>query len=145
MRKFVGNGIKRVLVMNFERGERLLDGIVRACEEEGIRNGVLLGAIGSLQKVHLHRVMGFDAQPKDEFITLEAPFEISAAQGIIVDGKPHFHFVVSDLKQAYSGHLEPDTEVLYLVEATVAEFDQLELKRQMEENNIARLVEAGAE
>jgi predicted DNA-binding protein with PD1-like motif len=140
MRKYVGNGFKRIIVMNFERGEKLLDGIIKACEEEGIKNGVLLGAIGSLQKVHLHRVMGFDAEPKDEFIIMDSPFEISAAQGVIVDGKPHFHFVVSDLKQAYTGHLEPETEVLYLVEATVAEFDDLQLDRKIEENNIARIV-----
>jgi len=139
MRKFVGNGLKRVVVMNFMRGEKLLDGITRACEEEGIKNGVLLGAIGSLQKVHLHRVMGFNPEPSDEFITMEGPFEISSAQGIIADGTPHFHFVVSDLENSYTGHLEPDTEVLYLVEATVAEFEDLELIRNKEENNIARL------
>jgi hypothetical protein len=46
---------------------------------------------------------------------------------------------VSDLEKAYTGHLEPDTEVLYLVEATVAEFEELNLVRKKEENNIARL------
>jgi len=139
MRKFVGNGFKRILVLNFTRGEKLLDGIVNACKEEGLRNGVLLGAIGSLQKVHLHRVMGFSPEPMDEYITVDGPFEISAAQGILADGQPHFHFVVSDLEKAYTGHLEPDTEVLYLVEVTVAEFEDLELKRNKEEHNIAML------
>jgi len=139
MRKFVGNGFKRILVLNFTRGEKLLDGIVNACKEEGLRNGVLLGAIGSLQKVHLHRVMGFSPEPMDEYITVDGPFEISAAQGILADGQPHFHFVVSDLEKAYTGHLEPDTEVLYLVEVTIAEFEDLELKRNKEEHNIAML------
>jgi len=127
----------RLITICFQRGELLLEGLLGALKDHGIKNAVLLGAIGSLQKVHYHRVLTMEEEPQDEYLTLEAPCEISAAQGIVLDGSAHFHFVFSDLKTTYSGHLEPGTEVLYLVEATLAEIPECEVKRLKNEQNIA--------
>ena len=87
----------------------------------------------------MHRVTGYDPEPVDEFITIEKPIELASLQGIVVDGHPHFHMVVSDLEQAYTGHLEDGTTVLYLVEISLLELKNVDLVRTPDENNIAKL------
>ena len=116
MRKFIGEGIGRIVVLNLQRGEKLLESIREQLKEEGIKNAIVLSAIGSLQKAVFHRVTGMEETPVDEFITLEEPMELASLQGVVIDGEPHFHMVISDLEQTYTGHLEEETTVLYLVE-----------------------------
>ena len=139
MKTFEGIGFGKILVINLRRGEQLLESIEKAVRDAGIRNGVILSAIGSLQKAHFHRVTSFSDEPVDEFVTIEKPIELASLQGIIADFQPHFHMVVSDQEQVYTGHLEPDTKVVYLVEITIAEIKGLELKRIKGEKNIATL------
>ena len=79
--------------------------------------------------------------PVDEFITLEEPMELASLQGVVIDGEPHFHMVISDLEQTYTGHLEEETTVLYLVEITLAEIKGINLERKKNELNIAVLQE----
>ena len=131
MRSFEAGKLGKTIIIHMKRGDKLLEGIMQAVEEHGIKNAILLSCIGSLQRVHLHRVMDKAEIPKDEFIVVETPCEISAMQGFIVNGKAHFHMVVSDLEQAYTGHLEPDTQVLYLGELCLAELPECQLDRVM--------------
>ena len=132
-------GTGRVVVINLERGELLLESIRSGLEKLGIRDAVITSAIGSLSKVVLHRVMGFEPQPVDEFITIEKPIELASLQGVVLDGHPHFHMAVSDLEQAYTGHLEEGTTVLYLAEITLLELKNAGLKRAPDELGIAKL------
>jgi predicted DNA-binding protein with PD1-like motif len=141
MRRFASNGFGRIIVLNLERGEKLLENIRESLAEEGIKDAVVLSAIGSLQKVHFHRVSGMESSPVDEFVVIEKPMELASLQGVVIDGEPHFHMVTSDLEQTYTGHLEEDTTVLYLVEVTLAELTGLDLARVKNELNIARLTE----
>jgi predicted DNA-binding protein with PD1-like motif len=130
MRHFVGNGFSRVLVLNLLRGDKLLESIREKCAEVGLKNGVILSAIGSLQRVHLHRVMSMTEVPEDEHVILEKPMELASLQGLILDGHPHIHMVVSDLEKAYTGHLEEGTEALYLVELSIAEIKDISVVRK---------------
>lgn len=139
MVSFCKEGAGRLVVMNLERGDLLLESIRGELAQLGIRDAVITSAIGSLSKVCLHRVTGMEREPVDEFITLEKPMELASLQGIVVDGHPHFHMVVSDLEQAYTGHLEEGTTVLYLVEISLLELKNVGLKRIPDENNIAKL------
>ncbi|MGI6189258.1 MAG: DNA-binding protein [Clostridiales bacterium] len=141
MRKFIGEGIGRIVVLNLQRGEKLLESIREQLKEEGIKNAIVLSAIGSLQKAVFHRVTGMEETPVDEFITLEEPMELASLQGVVIDGEPHFHMVISDLEQTYTGHLEEETTVLYLVEITLAEIKGINLERKKNELNIAVLQE----
>lgn len=141
MISFIKGGTGRSIIINLERGDLLLESIMEILEKEGIRDAILTSAIGSLSKVSLHRVTGMEPEPVDEFITLESPMELASLQGFVVDGHPHFHMVVSDLKQAYTGHLEPGTTVLYLVEISLLELTNVNLVRAKDENNIAKLSE----
>lgn len=139
MISFCKEGTGRLVVINLERGDLLLESIRDELARLGIRDAVITSAIGSLSKVVLHRVTGYEPEPVDEFVTLEKPMELASLQGIVVDGHPHFHMVVSDLEQAYTGHLEEGTTALYLVEISLLEFKNVELKRVPDENKIAKL------
>ncbi len=139
MISFCKQGTGRLVVINLERGDLLLESIRNALDSYGIRDAVVVSAIGSLSKVVLHRVTGYEVEPVDEFVTLEKPMELASLQGIVVDGHPHFHMVVSDLEQAYTGHLEEGTTTLYLVEISLLELTNVDLKRIPDENNIAKL------
>jgi len=139
MISYCKEGTGRLVVINLERGDLLLEGIKAELEKFGIRDAVITSAIGSLSKVVLHRVTGFEPKPVDEFVTLEKPMELASLQGIVLDGHPHFHMVVSDLKQAYTGHLEEGTTVLYLAEISLLELKNAGLKRVPDDLGIAKL------
>jgi hypothetical protein len=130
MRHFIGNGFKRVIVLNLLRGDKLLESIREKCAEVGLKNGVVLSAIGSLQRVHLHRVVSTTEVPEDEHVILEKPLELASLQGLIVDGSTHFHMVVSDTERTYTGHLEEGTVVLYLAEISIGEIADLSVVRK---------------
>ena len=139
MISFCKEGTGRLVVINLERGDLLLESIRDELARLGIRDAVITSAIGSLSKVVLHRVTGFEPKPVDEYITLEKPMELASLQGVVVDGHPHFHMVVSDLEQAYTGHLEEGTTALYLVEISLLELKNVGLKRVSDELGIAKL------
>ena len=139
MISFCKEGTGRVIVINLERGDLLLESIRDELDRFGIRDAIITSAIGSLSKAVLHRVTGFEEKPVDEFITLEKPMELSSLQGVVLDGHPHFHMVVSDLEQAYTGHLEEGTTVLYLVEISLLELKNVGLMREPDDLGIAKL------
>jgi predicted DNA-binding protein with PD1-like motif len=141
MISFCKEGAGRLVVINLERGDLLLESIRDALGKHGVTDAVITSAIGSLSKAVFHRVTGLEREPVDEFVTLEKPMELASLQGIVVDGHPHFHMVVSDLEQAYTGHLEEGTTVLYLVEISLLELKNTGLKRVPDENKIAKLRE----
>lgn len=127
----------QVLLVNLRRGDLLLESIEEAVAKAGIEDAILTGAIGSLSKVSLHRVVGTGTEPEDEFLTLEAPMELASLQGVVLKGKAHFHMTVSDLENTYTGHLEPGTTVLYLCELSLLSLEPTDLKRVKDKNNIA--------
>lgn len=129
MRIFSAEKIGRVFVLSFDRGEKLLEGIKNAIDEAGIKNAVLLSAIGTLDKAVYHRITTTAEPPEDETLVLEGPIELSTVDGMIVNGEPHFHMVFTDLEKTYSGHLEEGSTVLYLAELVLAEIKGLDIKR----------------
>jgi hypothetical protein len=114
-----------------EPGRMLLEAITQVAEQ--IRNGVVISGIGTLKSCKLHCITGISFPPEEEFITLEdEPLELVSVQGIIADGKPHLHAVVSKgFKQNYSGHLEDSCEVLYLAEILIIPFENKKLTRRL--------------
>ena len=130
MRTIVGEEVGRIVILSFDRGEKFLEGIRDKVKELGIKNAVLLSAIGTFEKAVFHRVKNLNKIPDDEKLTLNAPIELSSASGVVVDGVPHFHMVFSDLNKTYSGHLEEGCVVLYLAEVVLAELKGVELTRK---------------
>lgn len=143
MTKYKGYELGQVIVLNLQRGDLLLETIESGLKKSNIKDALLTGAIGSLQRVVLHRVIGTGREPEDEFVTLEKPMELASLQGMVLDGKAHFHMVVSDVEQSYTGHLEPGTTVLYLGEVSLVELKGVSLCREKNEDNIGMIVEKG--
>jgi len=93
MRSWVGQEVGRVIVINLERGEKLLESISASLKRQGIKDAILLGCIGSLQTAVFHVVACTDEHPVDKFVTLaDKPIELSSVQGVVLNGQPHFPY-----------------------------------------------------
>ncbi len=127
-----------ILIFNLYPGELLLETIIEYLKENQIKNSCVISGIGTLKRLSFHRILTTEENPKNEYITIEGPFELSSTQGLIINYEPHLHFVASDLKTTYSGHLEYNSQVLYLAEFTLLILDSKNhnLMRKPKENNI---------
>lgn len=141
MRTIVSKGFGRIVILSFDRGEKLREGVRDKLRELGIRNAVLVSAIGTLEKARFHRIKHTRKRPEDEVFEVDAPIELAAVDGIVADGEPHFHMVFQDLDRAYAAHLEDGSVVCYLAELVLAELPGIALARVRNEDGIALLQE----
>lgn len=108
----------------------------------GVKNAVLLSAIGSLRKLTFHVITETSDKSVDKFITIENAIEVGAMQGLILDGEPHFHIICSDKdNNTHVGHLENGCEVQYLMELSLLEVNNLSIMRKKDEFNNAYIDE----
>ena len=136
MKTFTTEQFGRFVVMHLGKGERVIESVQSELNRLGIKSGVITSAIGSLRKVVFHIITNTEDNAANEFITIEEPIEVGAIQGIILDGKPHFHIVCSDTKRAYTGHLENGCEVQYLMEISIMEVKDMKLTRKPDQFKI---------
>jgi hypothetical protein len=139
MRTIVSEGLGRIVILSFDRGEKLREGIRDKLKELGIRNAVVLSAIGTFEKARFHRITTTDQRPKDEIIEIAGPMELAAVDGIVADGEPHLHMAFQDLDRAYAAHLEDGSVVCYLAEVVLAEIKGVDLTRVRNEFGIPLL------
>jgi predicted DNA-binding protein with PD1-like motif len=135
----VSQGFGRIIILSFDRGEKLREGIRDKLKELGVRNAVLVSAIGTFEKARFHRIKNTNPLPQDEIIEIDGPMELAAVDGIVADGEPHFHMVFQDLDRAYAAHLEDGSVVCYLAEIVLAELKDVELTRLRNEFGIPLL------
>ncbi len=134
-------GLIEVVTINIEPGEMLLETIREALKKHSIKNGVVVSGIGTLKSCHLHYVTHCDFPPSNRFFTIEKPLELSSISGIIADGEPHLHVVVSYAdEETYSGHLEDSSQVLYLAEVTILVFNDLQMTRHFDKQRAISLL-----
>ena len=126
----------RVITVSLKRGEMLLEGVQQAIDAAGVRDAVAVSCIGTLSAMTWHRVTSLDMKPKEEYPTVRGPLELCSVQGLVAEGKPHFHIVCSDREGTYAGHLEPGCEVLYLAEIVLLELAGKPLRRIRDENGL---------
>jgi predicted DNA-binding protein with PD1-like motif len=140
MRVFNGTGLGKIHVLRLDAGDYLLESICDFIRDQALRNAVVLSGIGTLDFCVLHMVMTTGYPPVEYFARWEnSPLELSSISGIIAEGAPHLHMVVSDHKGAYSGHVEPGCRVLYLGEIVIAEMEGFRFSRIRNEKNILEL------
>lgn len=137
MRTYTTENLGRVVVIHLGKGEPILESVEAEISRLQIKNGILLSAIGSLRKACLHFITNTDDQAVNEFSTIERPIELSSAQGLIIDGVPHFHLTISEPNGMYAGHMEPGCEVQYLAELAILELKELPLTRKLDEYGIS--------
>jgi len=130
MKSFTGQEFGRIVVVYLKRGDKLLEGITSQLKELGIKDAVILNGIGSLQKVKFHIAGTTAAKDAPVFTSLEnTPLELGSIQGMVLDGNPHFHMLVCHGDKTMLGHVDPECEVLYLAEITIAELKNVQVKR----------------
>jgi predicted DNA-binding protein with PD1-like motif len=125
--------------VELSRGDKVIESIESALKEVGVKNAVVVSGIGSLQKLKYHRPLDLAETANDEYLCIEAPLEVGSLAGSVIDGVGHFHIVPADLKQVHSGHLELESEVLYLMEVILAELEGCNLERKLTPENVKKL------
>jgi hypothetical protein len=134
------SGAMQVVVVGLEPGELLLESLREVVKERDVRNGVVVSGIGTFKKCRLHYVEGTGFPSENTFITLEKPMELLSVSGVIADGEPHLHVVVSCRRdEVYAGHLEDGSEVAYLAELAILRFNELEMTRRRDGRGVSLL------
>lgn len=140
---FEAEAPKRTIVIGLKRGDDLLASVKEAIREFGIRQGAVVSGIAALSQATFHKVTDFSLKAKNEFITIEAPIELSSLQGTIIDSNPHIHMTFSDDKgNTFAGHLEPGSIVLYVGEIVLVEFDGGNMSRKPNEQGLMLIAPA---
>ena len=84
---FTASGFGRVLVIRGRRGERVHELIEKTMKEAGILNGVVISGIATFQKINYHHVRDAAADPFDEIRSNDGAFEVTALEGLILNGE----------------------------------------------------------
>lgn len=132
----------RVVVVRLKPGDDLLDGMQAACEQYGLKNGVILSGIGSLNGVHYCNV---EALPDKkcgygygQILYLDGPIEMTGASGVICtndDGSInlHVHISMSDkYGNGHGGHLVQGTKVLMTADIVLGEIEGVGMLRRFD-------------
>ena len=132
MKTYVANGGGRIIVIRLNRGDLLLESIKEAIAKHHITDGTLVCGYGTLDNCTLHMINTNDVFPaKEDFIHWNNhPLELVSMTGIIADGIPHIHAVISDKNIATGGHLENGATVVYLAEIVIYEHENMKLTRK---------------
>jgi len=126
---------KRTVVIGMKRGDDVLEGVNRAIEEYGIKQGVVVSGIAALSQACYHKVLNFKDRAESEIITVNAPCELGSMQGAIIDSKPHIHMTFSDVDgNTIAGHMHPGNIVLYVCEVVILEFEGGGMTRRANEH-----------
>ncbi len=130
--------IGRVLAIRLKPGTDIVDGIVSICKQKGIKNGIILSAIGSLDGARFFDPVAIPEKKAgygySEPIVLEGPIELISLNGMICNNSngilTHFHFSLSDEDgNAYGGHVIVGNRVLITVDIVIAELDGINMGR----------------
>ncbi|AEE96510.1 MULTISPECIES: PPC domain-containing DNA-binding protein [Mahella] len=141
MEYFSTQQIGRTFVLRLDQGDMILENINELIAKEGIKDAVVISAIGTLDMCVLHMVTTTGYPAVEHFERWEnKPLELSSIDGIIADSKPHLHAVVADSEKAYSGHLENGCRVLYLAEIVIMELKSMDLTRVYNDKHILKLI-----
>jgi predicted DNA-binding protein with PD1-like motif len=135
------SGATEVVIIALEPGELLLESIREAVRARGIESGAVVSGIGTLKTCRMHYIDHVGFPPTDTIFSLEKPLELLSINGLIVDGEPHLHIVVScGSNEVYAGHLEEGSEVAYLAEIAVFTFNDLAMARHLDPQRRIRLL-----
>ena len=134
-------GLSRVLAIRLKPGTDVLLGLEEACKANGINNGVILSAIGSLKDPHFCDVVELPTKAGygyGETLHLTGPIELTNASGIIChddEGNTnlHVHMTLTDRHgNAHGGHLVEGTKVLLTVDVIIGEISGVIMGRKFD-------------
>jgi len=131
-----------IVFVVLENGELLLESIREAAQRAGIHTGVLLSGIGSLEKGRIHTVMTNDLPPRELYLDVPGPLEVSNYTGIIAGYQPHVHITFMDANgKIYAGHMEEGCAVLTLAEFSFLRVEDTKLTRRKPQDGLFPLLD----
>jgi predicted DNA-binding protein with PD1-like motif len=120
----------RVVVMRFKFKANLLGCMEKMVQQEHIKNGVILSAIGSVRGYEVHSVSNRDFPSHDTYTKNPIqPADLVSMNGYIVNGKIHAHMTLATPEKVIAGHLEPGTEVFTFAIVTVGVMNDTDLSK----------------
>ena len=128
--EFASLSPKRILILRIDPGEDVLESIQKFLQEANVRQAVVLGGYGTLAAYHIHWVTHNRIPTDNAFGRGEGGIEILSMNGLVVDGEPHIHVVLSTQEGAFGGHLEPGCTAYVVCEVFFAEVEGVALSRQ---------------
>lgn len=120
----------KLVLIHLNKGDDMLDCIIKAIEKYNIKNGVIVSLIGTLDKACFHMIQTTKDIPTNKFYSVQGPIEVTSGQGLIINGEPHIHVSFASPEHAYMGHLEKGCRVLYLAEIAIQELSDDNLIRK---------------
>ncbi len=102
----------RLVIARLNPDDDVLASIRTAVHQHGIRNGIIVSGVGSLNRYRVHVVNRPTLPTEDAFFAGEGPFDILTVTGMILDGRVHAHITFSNTERAMGGHLEEGCKVL---------------------------------
>ena len=134
----------RALIVEMDRGEKVIETVEAELAKAGIKNAFIASAVGSIQRVKGHKPNGMEETAVDVSFDIQDGFEIASLTGTVIDGSAHFHFsVVAPDGSMQAGHLEMGTEIMYLGEVTLVELSGCNLERRFTPENVRKLFVKG--
>ncbi len=112
-------------ISRLKPGEDLKKGIINILKQKGIKSGVIICIVGSLNSAALRMAKG-------NIKTLEGPFEIVSAEGTISMDEIHVHIAISDAEgHVMGGHLRSGCIINTTAEICILKSDKT-LKREFD-------------
>lgn len=119
--------LSRLVLVRLNPGEDVREGLTRACQEQGVRNGVILSGAGSLSRYHVHVVQSTNLPPGNTFVEGEGPYDVIAVTGLINEGRVHAHITLADAGKALGGHVEDGCRVLTFLIVAIGETPEAQM------------------
>jgi predicted DNA-binding protein with PD1-like motif len=120
----------RIVVIRLKNRANLLAGITKVVQEQNIKNGVILSAIGSLRGYEVHAVTNRDL-PTQDTITKNPtqPVDLVSMNGYVINGRIHAHMTLATPDRVIAGHLEAENEVYTYAIVTIGVMNDTNLDK----------------
>lgn len=136
----------RMIAIRLNRGTDLVQGVIDACKEHGVRSGGITAMIGSLAAGAQYRYVALDPKAISgagftDLQTIDSPVELLAGQGIICEKGDdlfiHLHAVMVNIRgEIIGGHIERGYHcyALNTLEVIVQEMEGAVFRREFDED-----------
>jgi len=128
-----GRLTSELLLVRFDPGELMLEGLRELLKAEDIRTAIVVSGIGTFSDCRIHHsIAGYPPNlmtRHQHYTEMKGCYEISAIQGIIADGEPHLHVTLCEGEKTIAGHLEDGCRVMTLAEIAILRADAGKARR----------------
>ena len=126
----IASRFDRIVVLRFKYKTDLLAGLENMVQQEHIRNGVILAAMGSVRGYQVHQVSNRTFPSRDTFTkNPTGPADLVSMNGYVINGRIHAHITLGTPDRTIAGHLEPGTQVFTFVIVTIGVMNDADLSR----------------